>query len=178
MRIVAIGARVPADEHTEIETEPLFAGEPLAAFLSAEHRLAAKPVLGPADFDEEILLTGQRAVNPALYDRMLALIQAAGYRFARVREMSGTSGRDLMLGVAGGLGVSLAPSALEEIGGGGIVIRRPLDPPLSMPDTVVAWPAKPPRRLATLLVDVREVVRERRAARTREVRGQPPNSGR
>jgi hypothetical protein len=106
---------------------------------------------------------------------MLALIQAAGYRFARVREMSGTSGRDLMLGVAGGLGVSLA---LEEIEGGGIVIRRPFDPPLSMPDTVVAWPAKPPRRLATLLVDVREVVRERRAARTREVRGQAPNSGR
>jgi hypothetical protein len=65
MRIVAIGAREPADEHTEIETEPLFAGDPLAAFLSAEHRLAAKPVLGPADFDEEILLTGQRAVNPA-----------------------------------------------------------------------------------------------------------------
>jgi DNA-binding transcriptional LysR family regulator len=174
-----LGIFPAADDHTEIETEPLFAGEPLAAFLPAEHRLAAKPVLGPADLDEEILLTGQRAANPALYDRMLALIQAAGYRFARVREMSGTSGRDLMLGVAGGLGVTLAPSSLKEIDeAGGIVIRRPLDPPLSMPDTVVAWPAKPPRRLATLRIDVREVVRELRAARTREVRGQPRNSGR
>ena len=174
-----LGIFPAADEHTEIETEPLFDGEPLAAFLPTDHRLAAKPVLGPADLDGEILLTGQRAANPALYDRMLALIHAAGYRFARVREMSGTSGRDLMLGVAGGLGVTLAPSSLKDAGeAGGVVIRRSLDPPLSLPDTVVAWPAKPPRRLAPLLADVREVALELRDRRTEAVSGQPRNSGR
>jgi DNA-binding transcriptional LysR family regulator len=174
-----LGIFPATEEHAEVATEPLFAGEPLAAFLPAEHRLAAKLVLGPADLDEEILLTGQRAANPALYDRMLALMQAAGYRFARVREMSGTSGRDLMLGVAGGLGITLALASLREIDeAGGIVIRRPLDPPLAMPDTVVAGPANAPRRLATLLADVRDVARELRDARTGEVCGQPRDSGR
>src|SRR5205807_593687 len=60
-----LGIFPAADEDTEIETEPLFEGEPLAVFLPAEHRLAVKPVLGPADLDEEILLTGQRAAPSA-----------------------------------------------------------------------------------------------------------------
>jgi DNA-binding transcriptional LysR family regulator len=155
------------DEQVDIEMQPLFEGEPLAAFLSADHPLAAEPVLGPADLAEEIFLTGQRAINPALYDRMVAVMQAAGYRFARMREMNGTSGRDLMLGVAGGLGITFSLSSLKDASEAGGVVRRSLDPPLYMPDTVVAWPAKPPRRLATLVADVREVALELRNARER-----------
>ena len=41
----------------DIETEPLFAGEPLVALLSRGHRLSAKPVLGPTDLQGEVLAT-------------------------------------------------------------------------------------------------------------------------
>lgn len=144
-----------------IEAEQLFPGEPMFALLPAGHRLTGKPVLGPDDLAEETLLTGRRADNPFFYDRMLAVIQSAGYRFVGVRETTGTSARDLVLGVAGGFGVAFAPSSLRgESEALGVVVRRSLDPPLWMPETVVAWQTDPSRQLATLLADVRAVARE------------------
>jgi DNA-binding transcriptional LysR family regulator len=160
-----LGIFPAAGRQAGVETAELFAGEPLSAFLPAGHRLAGKPVLGPDDFGGETLVTGQRAANPAFYDHMLLLIQAAGYQFAGVRESTGTSARDLVLGIVGGFGVALAPSSLGDVGEArGAVLRRSLDPPLSMPETVVAWQADPSRQLAVLLADVREVARELRGA--------------
>ena len=51
-----------------IATEPLFAGEPLAALLPTRHRLSGKPVLEPPDLETEVLATFPRDVNPTLYD--------------------------------------------------------------------------------------------------------------
>jgi DNA-binding transcriptional LysR family regulator len=63
-----------------------------------------------------------------------------------------------MLSVAEGLGVALGPLSLQEVSDvGSIVLRRPLEPPLSMPDMVVAWRADPPGRLQDKLAVVREV---------------------
>src|SRR3954469_25520962 len=50
--------------HTGIATEPLFAGERLVAVLPIGHRLAASQVLGPEDFEHEVLLIPPHADKP------------------------------------------------------------------------------------------------------------------
>jgi DNA-binding transcriptional LysR family regulator len=65
-----------------------------------------------------------------------------------------------MLAVAAGFGVVFGPSSLAELGDEGrAVIARPLDPPLRLPDMVVAWRASAPRRLRSRLAAVREAAR-------------------
>jgi hypothetical protein len=109
-------------------------------------------VLGPDDLREERLVSFPRAVDPALYDRMLALLGRAGYSFSVVGEAGSKDPRDLLLAVAGGMGVALEPLSLKEVSeAGGIVVRRPLDPTVTMPDTVIAWPTQPQRHLRTAL---------------------------
>jgi DNA-binding transcriptional LysR family regulator len=153
----------------DLELEPLFAGEPLAAFLPKGHRLAAWPTVAPADLEGEVLLAFSREVNPALHDRWLESIERAGYRFRSVREAGGTTGRDVILAVAEGRGVALEPFSLAEVAGAGtLVVRRPIDPPIAMPDTVVAWRADPPERLRDVLEHVRAVAWRLRAAGDRD----------
>ena len=147
-----------------IETEPLFAGESLAALLPTGHRLSSVPVLGPADLQEEILATFRRDVNPSLYDGLMSRIQDAGYRFRGVREVGGPSRRDLMVAAALGLGVAIGPFSTREVEEEPMVIRRALDPPLLMPDTVLAWRATPPRQLRPVLAAARDVARGLRGA--------------
>lgn len=149
-----------AVDHPDIESEPLFVGEPLAAFLPPGHPLAQRPVLKPEDVLTQTLVVFPREANPALHERLLAGIEEAGYRFDGVREASGMNPRDVMLSVSEGLGVALGPVSLQEVSDvGGIVVRRPLEPALLMPDMVVAWRADPPGRLKERLALVREVAR-------------------
>jgi DNA-binding transcriptional LysR family regulator len=158
-----LGIFQEGDAQAAIETEPLFAGEALAAFLPTRHPLCEKQMLGPADLRSHTLVIFPREANPALHDRLLELIEGAGYRFTEVREAGGTNPRDVMLAVAEGLGVAFGPFSLQEVAEvGGIVVRRPLEPALSMPDTVVAWRADPPSQLRDILAVVREVVRRLR----------------
>jgi DNA-binding transcriptional LysR family regulator len=160
----------------DVETEPLFAGEPLVALLSTGHRLSAKPVLGPSDLQEEVLATFPRDVNPALHDDLLSSIQDAGYGFRSVRPVGGSNRRDLMVAAALGLGVAIGPFSSWEIGEAApTVVRRPLDPPVLMPDIVLAWRAAPPQQLAALVVAARDVARELRgAAPDEDSRETPP----
>jgi DNA-binding transcriptional LysR family regulator len=94
---------------------------------------------------------------------MLAALEAAGYRFGGVHEGGGMLARDLLLAVARGLGVTIVPFSLKEVSeAGSLVIRRTIDPPVLMPDVVVAWHANPPRRLRVTLETVRRVAVELR----------------
>ena len=162
---IDLGILHASEGDSQIETEPLFAGEPLAAFLPPAHPLAEKQVLGPGDFRSQTLIIFPRKANPALHDRLLALIDEAGYRFATVREAGGMNPRDAMLSAADGLGVALGPFSLPDVSDvRGVVVRRRLEPGMSMPDTVVAWRANPPRKLEEKLSVAREVARELRAA--------------
>jgi DNA-binding transcriptional LysR family regulator len=163
-----VGIFHEAGEHTDIEAEPFFAGEPLAAFLPSGHGLAERPVLRPEDLQTETLIVFPEAANPALNERLLARIEEAGYRFKGIREATGMNPRDIMFSVAEGFGVALGPVSLQEVSDmGSIVLRRPLEPPLSMPDVVVAWRVKPPERLKEKLALVREVASDLRAADVR-----------
>jgi DNA-binding transcriptional LysR family regulator len=149
----------------DIETEPLFGGEPLAALLPATHRLSARPVLGPGDLQGEVLATFRRDVYPILYDGLLSRLQDAGYRFRGVREVGGPNCRDLVVAAALGVGVAIAPCSAREVEETeAVVIRRPLDPPLLMPDTVLAWRAPTPRQLGATLAAARDVARGLREA--------------
>ena len=154
-----------SEDYPDVETEPLFPGEPLMILLPPGHSLADRPVVRSDDLSDEVLLTYPRVVNPSLYDRVLALFDDRGYRFSTIRETDGSNPRDLMLAVASGSGVALVPASITELSEtGGIAVRRPIDPPLSMPDTVVAWPADPPRLPPPLVETVRELARELRHA--------------
>ena len=152
-----------SDDYPDLEMEPIFPGEPLMILLPPDHRLVDRPVVRSDDLGDDALITYPRGVNPTLYDRVLALFDNRGYRFSTIHETEGSSPRDLMLAVASGSGVALVPASITELSEtGGIVVRRPIDPPLAMPDSVVAWPVNPPR-LSPLLVDtVRELAHELR----------------
>lgn len=82
-RELELGIFDSADDHPEIETEPLFPGEPLAAFVSPDHPLAEREVVTPDDVRSEALIVLHRELNPGLYDRVLTSIEAAGYHFRK-----------------------------------------------------------------------------------------------
>jgi DNA-binding transcriptional LysR family regulator len=150
-------------EEEGLEEEPLFPGERLVAFLAPGHPLTERSVLRPDDLAQEVLVVFPQAASVAPHERWLALLERAGYRFARVREAGGTDPRDLLLAVAGRLGVMLAPVSLADVSdAGALVVPRELDPPIALASTVVAWRADPPARLQETLAVVREIACELR----------------
>jgi len=150
---------------SELVTEPLFAGEPLAVFLPKSHTLVGKAVLGPDDLRSEVRVTYPRRGNPALHDRLTQIIDDAGFSFAALHEASSMNARDLILAVDEGLGVAVGPASLASVSeAGALVCCRRLDPPVSMPDTVLAWRRNPPRHLGAVIASVRQIAREFRVA--------------
>jgi len=158
-----VGILLGVEQHAGLETESLYPGEPIVAFVAPDHPLAATPVLGPADLGEETLVTFPREVDPALADWLQAERERAGYRFRSVHETSGTEIRDQIMAAAAGLGVALMPASVKDTGEeAAIVVPRPLDPSLGMPEAVVAWPANAPGQLRGVLAAVREVAHDLR----------------
>jgi DNA-binding transcriptional LysR family regulator len=151
----------PQGEGDEVtETEPLFPGEPLAVFVSRDHRLATNGSVGVDELREESIVTF-RAVSPGIHDRWLEGLESAGYRLGKLRDVAGvTDGREVVLAVADGSGAAIMPhSVLGANQAGSIMVRRELETPVAMPDTMLAWRADPPQELANILVGVREVAR-------------------
>jgi DNA-binding transcriptional LysR family regulator len=147
-----------AENYEDLELAPLFDGEPLAALLPPGHRLANADPLTPEQLGEESLVIFPRDGNSALHDGMLALIKQAGYAFANIREAGGLDARDLLIAVASGLGVGIGPHSVKEVSeAGSLVVRRSLDPPVAMPETVLVWRENAPRRLQLLLPEIRKL---------------------
>jgi DNA-binding transcriptional LysR family regulator len=161
-----------AEAYEGIEWERLLPGDALSAFLPATHPLASNQVLTPDDIQHETLLMSARSVNPALWDSLRAAIANAGFRFARIHECS-TDPRDVLLAVVGGLGFALGPDAFKEIGRfvSPELVAVPLDPPVTYPETVVAWRSDPPRLIAQLEPSVREAAAELFARADESLRG-------
>ena len=151
----------PSFRVVHLQAEPLFPGELLAALLPATHPLATKRVLEPDDLRGETLVVSPRAANGELHDRLLELIENAGYRFREVHDADGSTLRDLVVSIAQGAGVGLAPISGDELGEmRTIVVWRSLDPPLRMPGAVVAWRQNPPSQLRQVFATVRAIARE------------------
>jgi hypothetical protein len=105
-----------------------------------------------------VLVTYPRQGDPALYDRLLSIIDAAGFSFNDLRDASSMSVRDLMLAVAEGVGVAVGPASLLSLGEADTFVSFCLlDPAVSMPATALAWPRHPPRHLGVVLGSVRAV---------------------
>jgi DNA-binding transcriptional LysR family regulator len=148
-----------------IGTEPLFAGEPLMAYLAAGHPLAEKPVLGPDDLANENLIGLPLEAATDECTSLRTQLHDLGYRFASVQEPRGLDPRDLMMDVAEGRGVLLATSSMAETTRAtAVVARRPMEPTIPLPDVVVAWRTDPPDHLRTIVALVRQVARELRHA--------------
>jgi DNA-binding transcriptional LysR family regulator len=157
-----------AEEHAGIQTAPLFAGEPMVAFLAPNHPLAQLDVIGPQHVVNEVLLTYARAVNHAIYDAFLDELDEAGYRFRAIHVIAGQHPRDLLLPVSRDDGILFAPPSFQGIDDAGTtVITRPLDPVLTTPDRVIAWRADAPRELSRVLAAVRETATSLRAESVR-----------
>jgi len=148
------------EEHM-IETEPVFTGEPLAAFVPYGHRFAARQEVGLRDLRDEVVVLFPRAADPGLHDWMLATLELDG---GGVHEPGGADIRDLLFAVADGHGVTVGPRSLPGIVGelGGAVEARPLAPQRRMPDTALAWAASGSPRHPEVLAAAREVARELR----------------
>jgi DNA-binding transcriptional LysR family regulator len=155
---LGIFARVEDIDGLEIQS--LFPGEPLAAFVPVGDRLAAETEVTPAHLRDEVLVTIPRSTNPPLYAWLLARAADAGYGFTAIHEAAGFDPRDLVLAVASGAGIAILPRSLEAANQVGIVAVRALSPPLSMPETVIAWSANPTTRLAPLIAVAREAARD------------------
>lgn len=160
-RALDLGIFIYAEDHQEIETLPMFAGEAIEAVVPRDRPLAERRVLGPDDLRDEVLITGGRAANPTLYDRYMARVEEAGYTFRSIQSLDVNSPRDLILAVAAGDGVLLRPLSFRAVDEAGInVIRCALDPEPTLPDTVIAWRSNPPHHLGRILSIAREVAAE------------------
>jgi DNA-binding transcriptional LysR family regulator len=156
-----------AEDYDELELVPLFEGERLAALLPPGHRLAERDSLHPKDLEGESLVVFPRDGNAALHDGMLTLIEGAGYSVANVREAGGMDARDLLIAVASGLGIGMGAHSVKEVSeAGSLVVRRALDPPVAMPETMLVWRKNAPRRLQLLLPEIRELAAKVRLGTT------------
>lgn len=153
-----------AAAHADIETQPLFPGDRLAVFLPAHDPLAARECVEARALAGRALLTRPRVSDPTSHEWLMSRIARAGYEFAEVLQRGGDDPRDLLFAVAEGRGVTIAPVSLSTAAGdvAALVTARPLDPPQTMPDTVLAWPAHPPAHLRDTLGLLREAARRLR----------------
>jgi DNA-binding transcriptional LysR family regulator len=147
-----------------IETEPLFEGTEMVALLPERHPANAKERVGPDDLAGESLVLFPRWVNAPLYDWLVARAAEVGYRFRDVHEVGGGDPRDMLLGVAEEAGVALVPVVWEDSWAPGIVTRRPLEVPVSMPPIVLGWKADTPEGLRPFIENARAAARELRGA--------------
>jgi hypothetical protein len=145
-----------------IEAVPIFPGERLAAIVPIGQRLAQCPVMMPRNLRQEELLTVPRRIDPAVHDALIARVRNASHEFRRVREWGGGDPRDVLMAVAQGSGVALAPAPLLDTVSAlaTIVTPRPTDPPVRMPATVLAWRAPANVTVSPLLEVARAAARE------------------
>lgn len=153
------------EREPDLSFEPLFAGEQMAAFLPRRHPLAKKEVLTPADLRGATLVIFPRAGNPALLAELEAQFRAGGYEFAEVVEAGGMTVRDVLVMVAEREALTLGPFSFKDDSVMDALKLHAcwLEPPLSTPETVVAWKPNPPEQLGPVLSAVREVAKQIRA---------------
>lgn len=177
-----VGVFYGVEEFEGLDLLPLYAGEPLVAYLPPDHPLTKREAVGPDDLADETVVMFTRSLNPALFDWLIGRVESAGFRLGEVTEVGGWDVRDVLLTVAAGSSVTLGPFSLKDVGQvGDVVVRRPLDPPQTMPETVMAVPTSPPSRLADVVDRIPQVVRDLGRAASEDAplptRTDPPDGG-
>ena len=118
---VGFGVQIaPLPENCSIRTQPLLTS-PWALLMRADHRLAALDRLRVEDLAGERLIIFERDVNPVLYDGVLAVCRAHGFKPGFVYETrQGQVGVSL---VSQGLGLMLGAAYVFSALPGGLVLR-------------------------------------------------------
>lgn len=134
----------------------LLAVEPLQAVLPADHRLAGRALIHPADLAGETVLTMEG--SPDLQAQVARFCSEAGA--AQARDYEGTTLDTLRQMVAAGMGVSLLPTLYirSEVMREQLVVARPLAAGAPVRALSMVWRRDTPRArthaaLATLLRD-------------------------
>jgi hypothetical protein len=148
----------------DLEAELVFPGDPLGAVLPFYHPLGREPSVAAEDLAGETLLLSPRRVDFALHDWYRTLLERKHLRFAEVRETGDADPRDVLLAVAEGRGVTLAPQPSPAAAGdyGTAVITRDLRPLSRYPATLVAWPKWAPTLSPATIAAVRRAARHLR----------------
>jgi DNA-binding transcriptional LysR family regulator len=138
-----LGLLYGTGDHDGIEAVPIYPAERLAAVVPIGQRLAQCPVMMPRDLRQEELLTVSRRIDPAVHDGLIARVRNASHEFRRVREWNGGDPRDVLMAVAQGSGVALAPAPLLDRSASSPRSSRPARPirRCGMPATVLTWRA-------------------------------------
>jgi DNA-binding transcriptional LysR family regulator len=159
---IDVGVYADAGEQPDVSTEPLFRGESVTLFVAESHRLSGRDAIGPQDVRGETLIAFPRALNPGYFDRWMALLDENGFLFDGVQESTSLNPRDVMLHAARGGAVALAPESFAHQGAADVVgvVSCPLERPLTMPDTRIAWMTSAGNGVAPSLAVAREVARE------------------
>ncbi|MBN6042219.1 LysR family substrate-binding domain-containing protein [Amycolatopsis sp. 195334CR] len=119
--------------------------EPVAAVLSARHRLADAPRIPVASLRGETLLLFARHLAPAYYDSIVAACQEAGFT-PEICAFDAPPVNVMLARLSSGNEISLAPASFAEHAAktsNGIVLRDVVDPPI-MAELSVLWPANDP----------------------------------
>ena len=145
-----------------VDAAGLYRGEPLHAFVGLAHRAAGREQVPLESFAGETLLVVPRRSEPGVHDHIVRLTQRDGGPLRRIREAPGPDPRDLLFAAAGGRGVALsARSALRAVGDiRDTVASLALEPPVSMPETLLAWPAQGDSGLGRVRSAAREIAHE------------------
>ncbi|WP_433566695.1 LysR substrate-binding domain-containing protein [Nocardia sp. CA-151230] len=108
--------------------------EPLVLAMSADHRLAAEPVIAMADLRTENFI-GYVSTDSVVNDAVLRSCRTAGFSPHIAHEAAGT---DVLLAlVAGGLGIAVLPASARALPLAGVVFRDLAD--AETVDLALAW---------------------------------------
>jgi DNA-binding transcriptional LysR family regulator len=150
------------DEYEGIEFVPLFPDEPLAAYLSPGDPLAGKEVIRPDDVRGSTLIILARELHPRAHEWLRGVLHDNGFAFEDVHEIHGRDAlRDVLVTVAAAGGIAVLPQSLQDVTRtDDAIVRRPLEPELTVRGALFALPARPSQQLQGPLGRLRGIAAE------------------
>ena len=148
-RIDAAFIRSPLSDPEQQYTALTLLREPLVAALPASHLLAAATAIALVDLRAEPFILFPRTVGTGLFNDILAACRAAGFDPNIVQEAPQFTS---IIGlVSAGLGVSLVPQGLQQLGLDAVAYRPLVGTPVAAPITLVARRRAPSLAVTALL---------------------------
>jgi DNA-binding transcriptional LysR family regulator len=125
--------------------------EPLVAAVPADHRLASRKAIAPAQLRDEPFVLFPRDALPGLHDKLLELCRSAGFEPRVVQEVE--AWHTIVSLVEAGIGVSLIPASFEGRRTGAL-IYLPLRGPPVWTTTSACWRAAGASRATAAFLEV------------------------
>ncbi len=144
--------RMPVNDEL-LSVEPILQ-EKLVVALPEHHLLAEKPRVDFRDLAGEAFLLPPRQLAPGFYEQLAELSQRAGFSLRIGAEASQL--QTILNLVAAGMGITVVPESVMQMGGRGVVFKRLPEPEPTM-EIAVAWRRDDPSQV---LQSFLEVVRE------------------